>query len=788
MKQLLLFMIFTTYLIAGCSEYIDHITINEVYKPKDKDEKSFIEISSVDGTKIHNDWTIVITNVKKNGWMGNKTTTTITELNVTEDGEIPDCNETDYYTVTEVVDDDLLDFKNDLIISLLDTNRDYIDHFTIIGDEDEYPTECDDNYSYDIYLDDDGNLGSWMSSDVDIYRDADRIGDWYAAKKSVIFGNDVNVTECESNDETSPESVTYKFDTWDTFRDIDDRNISTVISAKEFNLTLASLNETNDGFQEFNGTVCSIVVKNGDSSDTKSGWVKSLFEDDNTTTVSFNTQKSLKDSKIYMEWKENVNEDCPLTEDNSTTSTDNFAIRPDRFSFTTTTALPYYAGEIFKIKAHAYDDDGDDTQDYNETIDSSFSIDGNETRVECIIGDETLDIAEESFGDGVTPDINITFSGIANFLNIEIHEINGSEFASVDIDDTSDDSMRLITPFDMNLTVMPYEINVTTTDINASSGNDWLYMANFSDMNISFNTIVKVNNKNHELQRDFNSTCYAQDVNITFGVVSDGNSSLDMNYRAITGSFSDGTTDKNETLADINQSMTIRANSFIDGTGSAKMVFNVAREYFNPINPFKINGLDSNITTVGIAKEINNDASDSNISLYYGRIRAKDIRTTLNADINHTIEIEVYDKNSTSYTNGFKHNSLAWYRNANHNSITDGNVTAIDATKRTTLKSVEFSLSTIYSPSNGIIKALIPHNEGSYIMHIKTQPWLWYIDRNFGDDYNDSAMSKCIEHPCFNYTLEQNSNSNISSGSYSGGRIKIKSRGDYVKTGLKVYR
>ena len=66
---------------------------------------------------------------------------------------------------------------------------------------------------------------------------------------------------------------------------------------------------------------------------------------------------------------------------------------------------------------------------------------------------------------------------------------------------------------------------------------------------------------------------------------------------------------------------------------------------------------------------------------------------------------------------------------------------------------------------------------------------LGYIDKDFGDDYNDSIGSDCIQHPCYIYILQkENSLNSVSSGSNSGGDIDVKSRGEHTRTGIKVYR
>jgi len=84
----------------------------------------------------------------------------------------------------------------------------------------------------------------------------------------------------------------YQFDAWDTFRDINDRNISTKIAAKDFNLTIAALKSDSSNYQEFNGTVCSRIIKEGESNVTD--WFKNLFSDKNTSDQTDEEKQRLK--------------------------------------------------------------------------------------------------------------------------------------------------------------------------------------------------------------------------------------------------------------------------------------------------------------------------------------------------------------------------------------------------------------------------------------------------------------------------------------------------------------
>ena len=577
------------------------------------------------------------------------------------------------------------------------------------------------------------------------------------------------------------------FDVWDVDRNISDRNISTQVVSTDFNLTIASLNDDNNDTQEFNGTVCFKVI--GDNNETD--YDKVFFNEVNETNVSFNVGFISKDSYVNVKWLRDTNEsetNCSVTLDGETNSTDDFALRPEKFYFELN-ETQFYAGENFGVIAYAYDENNNTQKDYNETSqDGSFEINATELKVECVTSDENFSIEDINFTDGSSVEVNGSYSGLGD-LNITLKEVVGSEFAKVDNDDTNDEK-RLIQSYSKIITIQPYEINVTSTDIGSSNGKNWVYMAQPEDLNISFKTTISVNNKQHQPRKDFNSTCYAKDVNITFKATTDGDESYPMVYISIDSVFDDNSTKKEENLSDINQTLTISSNNFIGGEASARMDFNYDRNYSNRVHPFQISGLGVDINSTDIAKIENNDTSldDGEVVLYFGRINPKAVRTS--KDINYSLTIEVYDDSSSSYVNGFVQNSLNWYEMALHNDNIDGNITnIIPKTNHILSSGEEFSIDVISNPKNGKIFADINNSTtGNYILHVKTKPWLWYALQGYGEDYNDSEDSTCIEHPCLKYIYINIEEQNISTGNYTGGDVDVDKRGDVKKIGLKVYR
>jgi len=469
-----------------------------------------------------------------------------------------------------------------------------------------------------------------------------------------------------------------------------------------------------------------------------------------------------------------------------TCSFDTFAIRPDRYDVSASN--PAYAGENFSLNFRALDSSGVNTVEYNEEdSNNSFIINYAETRPECNAG-ETLNRTEVKFIDGASLNVDANFTGLAQFLNISILENLGNEFASIDADDTAD-SLRLIKSDDINISVLPYELNITSTQINTSTGLSWLYMADVNDMNVSTKVTVQANNKNNDVLQDFNASCYAQDVDIDFKmIVRDGSSILDMNYTSTKGSFlSTGTR-----LGDINQSLRISASEFSLGIGEAAYSFNVYRGFDTPVSPFEVQGLGADIMSTGVAKFVNNNAdyNDGNFSFYYGRLSVDDTVTSL-LPISNSVSMEVYDEVNSVYTQGMQRQTLFWYLNAPHNSNNEGSVLEAIASSNTLIDNTLGGYTFVYNPI-GSGSQDIDINTASTsqaTIHLKIQNWLWYTPTGFGSGYADGAGTDCSMHPCFKFTqVSNNSALKIESGDFNGTIVPDVNRSDYIKKGVKLFR
>ena len=236
MKKLLLLILFSTYLVAGCSnDLIGKFTINEVFKPGDSIvnmDKGFIEISDTDtGDDIGFDDTWKV-RVKSND------SETDYDLDVCDGDE---------YASFEVDDNDEIDLENGMSISLVDGDGNYIDYLVLQSNDVEGNLdECDYDYETEISFTND------TSKDRDIYRDPDKTGDWiYEEKSSSFLGG--GGSDCTENSTVSTVYVNDDADSYDADNDdadCDDANFDNIPDA------LQKIRDNDSGDKPFKVLVC----------------------------------------------------------------------------------------------------------------------------------------------------------------------------------------------------------------------------------------------------------------------------------------------------------------------------------------------------------------------------------------------------------------------------------------------------------------------------------------------------------------------------------------------------
>ncbi len=568
----------------------------------------------------------------------------------------------------------------------------------------------------------------------------------------------------------------YLFDAWDSYRSIDDRNISTKIVAKEFNLTVASLSEEGDEFSEFNGTVCLQPVDDHNSS--LSAWKKVLFQEQNRTEAAFRIDRAARTVRMLIRWKENEDSECNATDLNATLSSDDFAVRPDKFSM----ELPAlaYAGEVFEANLSANDFTTAPSKEYNETLGTTFVVEANETKKGCKRADP--DIETFSFSNGKAENISFVYPEIGD-INFTVKE-SSEEFAKVDRDDTPL-AQRLITEASKVIRVIPYEINVTDVRWSVSTGSDWLYMAqNIADMNITIGYEASVYSKTGALMDDFNSTCYGYDVDLQFFYDYEKGNSDDEHNLTLWGdllSFDRG-------LSDINKTVRIEVEHFSGGKGNGNYAFGVDRNFTHPLSPLFVQLKDLTIQTGSYSKGVHGARetgliqADQNATFYYGRLKTNDLTTSKTTD-SVFADILVYNV-SSRFTGDQNQTILHWYLWSKHNEAKFGKVKRALAYKDTLMNhSADVGVS-YGDPRNGRVQfSFTKQNDTSAFIHLDISPWLWF---SYNEDGSYNPASDCTHHPCIKYDFFVSNPDQVQSGSISG--VRFDQNVSKQRRGVKVFR
>jgi hypothetical protein len=322
---------------------------------------------------------------------------------------------------------------------------------------------------------------------------------------------------------------------------------------------------------------------------------------------------------------------------------DFFAARPDRFAIASVNGVLNSTRLIVKaedvnISYRANDMLGVETIDYNESFSNlDTSIHLINAGLSCAI-DELYDTNQSLYafinGKDTHP---YTLEDVGEY-NFTLQEINGSEFAKIDVNDTAWRD-RQITPNNVTLFVKPHHFRISTVaNINHNTDGNFSYVSNdFENMaaKLDFNVTAESSNNNRTL--NYTSSCYAANFNL------DANYTTPVSDTSSVNTFSNVTKihyavkDKNDNNITIpNTQSPLSARSFIkhgdkipkilftnDINGSARVIvkFNFERKTNKPLNPFVINLHNINVADTNTPLVVNtiNSGVDLNATFVYGR-------------------------------------------------------------------------------------------------------------------------------------------------------------------------
>ncbi|BAF70680.1 LamG-like jellyroll fold domain-containing protein [Nitratiruptor sp. SB155-2] len=568
-----------------------------------------------------------------------------------------------------------------------------------------------------------------------------------------------------------------------------DDNITTKIVNDDFNLTvLAKAEDGSSGF-EANITKVSLYLFDSISNGTCIGSYTEvpvctdcgITQNGCLLVGSMQVDRAKKCVLVHIEGKYINSTSNDVNESNST---DNFAVRPDHFSITASASM--IAGKDTAILVDALDASNQKVIDYNETLHvrgASVDIEYNETKTGCKTGSLEI-VSGDQFQNGEA-NMTVRYSEVGE-INVTVQEVDGTEFASIDSDDTPL-FQRLITPVSMTLSFNPDHF-----DINGSLHNfqdhTFTYLSKDLNMSAYLPLVITARNALGDTTTNYNVDCYAKDIdiNVSHTSVSSNNlNSLLYLYEDANEQNSSVTwIDKNGVIAIQNYPA---SNFTTDQNGSADITIycNFDRNSLKPVDPFELN-----ITSTSVVDTDGVEGSSSDINgsayFYYARFRTEDLATSDSED-NTTAQVLVYDSSDTRFDTN--QTLMHWYVNALH-SQSDGDIQEGNVSSSTTLQTgdIDDTFSLVWSQENGIFTITINNTsktKQTRYIHLDIPSWLWFSYG--GASYSYDIGSDCTQHPCIKYNyIPPTQTKGVKSGSVSG--VDFDQNVTSSKRGVKVYR
>jgi len=487
--------------------------------------------------------------------------------------------------------------------------------------------------------------------------------------------------------------------------------------------------------------------------------------------------KAVKCIQVYIEGRaaSNTSDDV-----NSSLSSDDYAAIPYEFKISSVTDQK--AGSEFTLSFKAVDLNGNSVEDYNESVHiNGESVDMEYKDENCKTGVLTkVDGGEFADGEG---SIKLKYSEVGDVL-FSIKEVIGSEFAKVDSDDTPD-SLRIIGEAGLHSTFVVHHFKASSSLSDYDTQGSFTYLdGSYTIMGLNDLTITAQNEQN-ETTENYNSACYAKDVDVNISL--DGvDSSLDKVLYYIVDAK--GNKGSNEETDIDNFSFTIDSDNFTtdnNGSASIKVYFNFNRSDSKALNPF-----DVTIKDLAVKNEDTSDYNDESsgaLHMLYGRLNTNDIVVSSD-EFNQTSEFIFYDEKSTH-----EHEvTYFWWLNKLHQSI-DGNITSsefkITNGYSTNDESVDISVENVEIKDGRLIISMKKNQNFDFaVVHLLSPnlSWLWYSKYN--EKYDISDGSTCKNHFCFTITYEsaRDTSSLVKSGKdVNGTEVNVTT---IPKPSLKIFR
>ncbi len=414
--------------------------------------------------------------------------------------------------------------------------------------------------------------------------------------------------------------------------------IGTKIVNKSFRINIFSINQNKDEVKNTIAKKVQIRIKNS-SNQAITSWKNIDIYNKSRTYINLKSSKIDKNVKIELKWFN--------TETNTTeyqTSTDNFAIRPKKFKFTLPTTQ--IAGDQFRFKVEALDNNNRNVKDYNEHEGVSFTFSKKDKKSPtCKTGHITLS-KYLNFKDGLFEDNSAKYDnvGVVDFKLAEKND--GSEFASVDRADTSN-SDRLISPASATVTFIPkkFHINAVLNDVvginpalkcPSKYPKKYItyYANNPSTMGANLDINISTTTANGDVLTNYTDGCYSKNTNITVYYKNSNN----IDNQSLISNKSFASKDTYKFIISIDKSL------FYNGKTDQNIKLNLSRNNKIAKNP--------SLFTIKSIK-VNDDKTSSTIKLtsnnkahfYYGRVHVSSPQETSQTYLDAKVYYEIYCKN-----------------------------------------------------------------------------------------------------------------------------------------------
>jgi len=404
---------------------------------------------------------------------------------------------------------------------------------------------------------------------------------------------------------------------------------------------------------------------------------------------------------------------------NATCSSDNFAIRPNKLSLSSSESdfnNLLRSSEDYNITIKAYDDGivgGDITTNlYNITDAKNFLTitqtllhkDGTEASGDMsgsFSWTSNFDITDGKSTDGTAQEVaGIKFDDVGR-VTLRVED---RQWAKVDLNDSRgmhDPSVSTLNNCngayvcgDMNLTILPHHFSFTNLKISNSNGNpgSFTYLSNLNPSNPStfaiaarVSTTIEARNKDEGVTHNFKAGAnyYENNVSVLLNVVDDKHGSA--NETAIASSL----------LGFVSGSKNIAWN---ESNTSQMLRFNFSRVNNITQNPFMVSGSELNITLNSVYPSVNIGSDNSGIAtasggatFVYGRTHATRQRYENNngtafiyyESYCYGVDADNVSCNKSLLPSSSQHtNDMRWYINSSHNVAKDGNLTSTSVTDK----------------------------------------------------------------------------------------------------------